>query len=1038
MAYDATVNVRVNGLQSLTKLETGLAGLSKKFGGLQTVVAGAGLGALAAQAINLADSLVDLSRATGVSVAKIEELRGAVVANGGRFEDASKAVSKFALTIDEAAQGSQKTQNEFARLGVSLDDLRNLSEQDLLDRVIQGLGTITSDSERAALGMSLFGKSFRTVDTSAQGLAKSLREAAGSGAAYASNIEQAAQLQDKLDRSLGNLQIAVLKAFGPAIEALTKFLDATTASENGTRGLVVALQALGAILVGGTVGAGLLLVVKSIGVLGRGFDALMKVGRTLAPVFKAVGTAATGAATATANLGKASSLAGAAGIFAANSPFLRILRAAAVLIGVLTSGVFAAMTIFDGFGDVAVNVFARVTESIGELIADILNLGGLLTIAGVGLGTPFQIVVDKAREARLESERLALAQKKVAEAGKKIETGRDIRTVDTTSYDKLLATIRNTTEEFRRQNKAKVANLDTDTKLIGASAQQRQLTDALTAANEDYQRVIAQLREQKRNLTKEERASGAEAAINKQIDAARILFNVQKTSLENSVALNVKAQAVEQARLFTITRATDLQRELNSLTQQTASVFLPEVARAYLDIEAAARASAEAEIAAEEQRRGATLNAEEIQGYYAAAREGIDKVKASTRELIQEQRKFEFVQFQKREEVRLNEELIRLQDTMAKSTMSEIEQKYYDIAAAARDSAKEAIRAEEARRGEPLDIDEVKKYYKVAEEGSKRLAAQQKKQYESSRTFAAGWQRAFQDYADAAGDAAATAGRLFRTFTDGLEDAIVDFVKTGEFNFKLFVSNMLEELLRSQIRETIAGLGKALGLGNLFGGTASIGSSASNPMYVVLADGGTGLGSAIASANGGLFDTIKGLFGMGGSNSSSGGGGGGNILGTIGKTIGSIFSPSKSSDSGSSGGGIINTIGKTIGSIASGIGGAVSGVAKAVGSIFSSGPGSSSMGGGGILETIGGGIKSLFSGFFANGGMIPQGRFGIAGEAGPELIGGPASVTPMGTNVTYNINAVDASSFASLLARDPSLIFSLSEAGRRNLPNSRR
>jgi hypothetical protein len=256
MAYDATVNVRVNGQQALTKLENGLNGLTKRFGSLQGVVAGAGLTALAAQAINLADSLVDLSRATGVSVGAIEELRGAVVANGGRFEDASKAVSKFALTIDEAAQGSMKTQNEFARLGVTLDDLRTLSEQDLLQKTIQGLGEVTSDSERAALSMSLFGKSFRTVDTSAQGLAKSLKAAAGTGDVYAASIEQAALLQDKLDRSLGNLQIAVLKAFGPAIEAMTKFLDATTASENGTRGLVIALQALGAILVGGAVAGG--------------------------------------------------------------------------------------------------------------------------------------------------------------------------------------------------------------------------------------------------------------------------------------------------------------------------------------------------------------------------------------------------------------------------------------------------------------------------------------------------------------------------------------------------------------------------------------------------------------------------------------------------------------------------------------------------------------------------------------------------------------------------------------------------------------
>lgn len=990
MAYDATVNVRVNGQQALTKLENGLNGITKRFASLQGVVVGAGLTALAAQAINLADSLVDLSRATGISVASIEELRGAVVANGGRFEDASKAVSRFALTIDEAAQGSMKTQQEFARLGISLQDLGTLSEQDLLKRTVEGLGNITSDSERAALGMSMFGKSFRTVDTSATGLARSLRLAAGSGDAYAASIEQAAELQDKLDRSLGNLQIAVLKAFGPAIESLTRFLDATTASENGTRGLVIALQALGAVLVGGAVGAGLLLVVKSIGVVGRGFDALMKVSRAMAPVLKGVGTAATAAAAATTSLGKASTLAGAAGIFAANSPFLRILRGAAVLIGVLTSGVFAAMTIFENFGDVAVNVFARVTESVGELIADILNLGGLATIAGVGLGTPFQILVDKAREARLESERLAMSQKKIADqgrAGRGVEPGRKI---DTAGYDRLLSSIRATTEEFRKQNKAKIANLDLDTKLMGASAEQRQLQEALTAATDDYQRVLTQLKEQKRNLTKEERASGAEAAINKQIDAARILFNVQKTSLENSVALNARAQAVEQARLFSISRTVEIQRELNSLLTQTVSVFLPEIARAYLEIEEAARASAQAEIAAEEARRGAKLNAEEIQSYYDAAFKGIEEVKASTRALIEEQRKFEFVQFQKREEIRLMDELQRLQDEMAKTGMSDIEQKYYDIAAAARDSAREAIRAEEARRGESLPIEEQKKYYDEAIKGSGRLTRQLEENNKKARSFATGWKRAFNEYYDAATNASSRAESLFRNATQGMEDAIVNFAKTGKFEFKSFIASILEDLLRSQIKEVIA---------NIFGGIGG------------MKTGGGGGG---------------------------GGGGGSNFLGDLLGGIGSLFgggaSKSSSSNSGSSGGGFLKGIGNVLGGITGGIGNAIGGVAKAVGSIFSGG---SSSGGGGLLETIGGGIKSLFSGFFANGGMIPQGRFGIAGEAGPELIGGPASVTPMGTSVTYNINAVDAASFKAMIARDPSFLFAVSEQGRRSLPGGR-
>jgi len=39
-----------------------------------------------------------------------------------------------------------------------------------------------------------------------------------------------------------------------------------------------------------------------------------------------------------------------------------------------------------------------------------------------------------------------------------------------------------------------------------------------------------------------------------------------------------------------------------------------------------------------------------------------------------------------------------------------------------------------------------------------------------------------------------------------------------------------------------------------------------------------------------------------------------------------------------------------------------------------------------------------------------------------------------GSQVTYNINAVDAPSFQQLVARDPEFIFSVTEAGRRRIP----
>jgi hypothetical protein len=55
---------------------------------------------------------------------------------------------------------------------------------------------------------------------------------------------------------------------------------------------------------------------------------------------------------------------------------------------------------------------------------------------------------------------------------------------------------------------------------------------------------------------------------------------------------------------------------------------------------------------------------------------------------------------------------------------------------------------------------------------------------------------------------------------------------------------------------------------------------------------------------------------------------------------------------------------------------------------------------------VGGSISSLFAGFFADGGFIPPGRFGVVGERGPELAFGGRSgqtISPMG-GPTININ----------------------------------
>jgi hypothetical protein len=237
-----------------------------------------------------------------------------------------------------------------------------------------------------------------------------------------------------------------------------------------------------------------------------------------------------------------------------------------------------------------------------------------------------------------------------------------------------------------------------------------------------------------------------------------------------------------------------------------------------------------------------------------------------------------------------------------------------------------------------------------------------------------------------------------------MEDALVNFVKTGRFEWRDFVADILEELLRSNIRELIASFGSALNLGGLFGGNGgggqTRGASPTNPLFVVdVAGGGVAGGAA----------------------------GGGNLLGSIGSIFGGgqpVRTPGINPNAErSSGGGFLGTVGNVLGSIGSGIGSAVKTVASGIGSAI-----------GGVVS----GIRNIFGGFFATGGVLPAGKFGVVGERGPELITGPAGITPMSglggvTNVTYNIQAVDAASFQSLVARDPGFIYGVTELGRRKL-----
>lgn len=262
--------------------------------------------------------------------------------------------------------------------------------------------------------------------------------------------------------------------------------------------------------------------------------------------------------------------------------------------------------------------------------------------------------------------------------------------------------------------------------------------------------------------------------------------------------------------------------------------------------------------------------------------------------------------------VRMGEQTEDMRREMLQLDMSPLERQIQDIEQSINRDARNAIGDlydDLQNAPTPAAQQEIERQIqRIEQESQQAIQAQTRiaeESYRIQRSFSQGWEDAFREYAENATDSAQTAQRVFEKTTKGMEDAIVGFAKTGKFEFKSFVSSILEELLRSQVRQIIA--------------------------------------------------KTFGIFGGGGSGTGGGGG-------------------------------------------------------------------------------------SLFGGFFATGGLIPPGRFGVVGENGPELVQGPANVTPdAGTaNVTYNINAVDADSFKQMVARDPEFMFAVTEKGRKSIPQTRR
>jgi lambda family phage tail tape measure protein len=190
-----------------------------------------------------ADALLKLSASTGDTVENLSELQASFELAGVGAEDFGGVLKALETQARKArTDGTDKLQNAFADLGISIEDLRTLGPSQLFEKMAAGLEKYSTAQEKTvALGKVLPKQFLDLLPVLGNGLRKfqdGIRDARDSGATVTQQqAEVAERLNDSLTKiqiSLGNVARSLIEQFGPqAIAIFERLAKGITSNRDG-------------------------------------------------------------------------------------------------------------------------------------------------------------------------------------------------------------------------------------------------------------------------------------------------------------------------------------------------------------------------------------------------------------------------------------------------------------------------------------------------------------------------------------------------------------------------------------------------------------------------------------------------------------------------------------------------------------------------------------------------------------------------------------------------------------------------------------
>lgn len=175
------------------------------------LAAGGALVALAKKSGNAADRLLDLKEITGMSTDSIQEWQHVATVAGVSSETITSAVEGLVKKIPQLESGSGKATEQLGKLGLTFDDLKQMTPDEQMDTMITRLSEMEDPLERNAIGAQLFGGSWKDIapilSMGADGIAEAKNEAHELGRVMSEDaLNDANNFRISMDKLKGTLE----------------------------------------------------------------------------------------------------------------------------------------------------------------------------------------------------------------------------------------------------------------------------------------------------------------------------------------------------------------------------------------------------------------------------------------------------------------------------------------------------------------------------------------------------------------------------------------------------------------------------------------------------------------------------------------------------------------------------------------------------------------------------------------------------------------------------------------------------------------